>query len=303
MNKFFLAIFILNVLLTKNIFAQRYTREEYINQYKDIAIKEMKRTGVPASITLAQGILESNHGNSTLAKKANNHFGIKCHDDWKGPSIKHNDDKRKECFRKYRNANESFKDHSDFLVKGSRYDFLFKLKQTDYVGWAKGLQKAGYATNKKYAKNLIKIIEEYQLYQYDDFKRKEKNKDEKAYIVDKENTININREIYLNNNVKYIIAKSGDTYKDLALKCNMMPWEIYKYNDLPDDANIAPGQKIYIQPKKNKAERGKSYHTVVSGETMYTISQKYAIKLKKLYKLNDIPNGTPLETGQKIKIR
>jgi flagellum-specific peptidoglycan hydrolase FlgJ len=141
--------------------------EEYIAKYLAIAKKEMKLHGIPASITLAQGLLESGAGQSKLAKKANNHFGIKCHNDWKGRKFRHDDDKRKECFRKYGNAKHSFKDHSLFLTSKSRYAFLFDLKTIDYKGWAKGLKQAGYATDPNYPAKLIKIIEDYKLYKYD----------------------------------------------------------------------------------------------------------------------------------------
>ncbi len=300
---------IINLFLCSSCFGQKHrlTREEYIEKYKNLAIKEMKRTGIPASITLAQAVLESDNGNSRLARKANNHFGIKCHNNWKGKTIKHSDDKRKECFRKYNSVYESFKDHSDFLKEGDRYNFLFDLKPTDYEAWAKGLQKAGYATSNKYAKRLIKIIEDYKLYKYDNASKKVK-KSRKKNKVKKSNQRNTNklkidRVVYETNNTKYIIAKEGDTYNNLANKCNMMQWEIYKYNDLPKDAKIVSGQKIYVEPKKNKAERGIDNHIVKQGETMYTISQKYAVKLNSLYKMNNIKPGTVLKNGQKIKLR
>ncbi len=266
---------------------------DYIKQYKDLAIKEMKRSNIPASITLAQGILESDNGNSTLARKANNHFGIKCHN-WKGRKIYHDDDKKDDCFRKYKSVYESFKDHSDFITGSPRYNSLFDLKPTDYKGWARGLKKAGYATNPKYAKLLINLIEKYKLHQYD------KGNKQVAYSG---NSLEADRKIYKKNGVKYIIAKEGDNYRELAKKMEMMLWEIYKYNDLPRDASITPGQTIYIQPKRNKAARGNNYHVVKKGETMYTISQKYAIKLKKLYKKNNMESGQIPAPGQKLWLR
>ena len=148
---------------------------DYVNQYKDLAISEMKRTGIPASITLAQGIIESDCGRSTLAREANNHFGIKCHNDWTGPTVRHNDNSRNECFRKYKKAEESYYDHSDFLKSGSRYDFLFNNKSTDYKAWAYGLKKAGYATNPDYANMLIRTIEENNLWAFDSGKNMPSN--------------------------------------------------------------------------------------------------------------------------------
>ena len=156
--------------------AQKLTRQQYIDKYKDVAIKQMHKYKIPASITLAQACLESGDGNSTLARKANNHFGIKCHDGWKGKKIKQNDDKRRECFRKYDNAMDSFTDHSHFLTSRSRYNSLFDLPITDYKAWAHGLKACGYATNRKYAKLLIDIIEEYELYKYDTGEAYEKMK-------------------------------------------------------------------------------------------------------------------------------
>ena len=160
-------ILTLFALICINGFAQNLTRLQYINKYKDEAIRQMHKHKIPASITLAQACLESNDGNSTLARKANNHFGIKCHNGWKGKGFKHDDDQKGECFRRYNNAEDSFVDHSYFLISGSRYNSLFDLKITDYKAWAHGLKAAGYATNPKYAQLLIDIIEEYKLYRYD----------------------------------------------------------------------------------------------------------------------------------------
>jgi len=306
-----LIYFILSINLYCFSYGQHSTPREYIEKYKDIAIKEMKRTGIPASITLAQGMLESDNGNSRLARKANNHFGIKCHDDWKGPKIKHNDDKRKECFRKYGSAKESYKDHSDFLVNGNRYNFLFNYKSTDYVSWAKGLQKAGYATYRKYAKKLIEIIEKYELYEYDTGKKKEKKERKQKSKKEKkkkgvrayQSTPDVNREVYVNNGTNYIIAKQGDTYRSIADEFGTIENMLYKFNDLPKNAPITPGQRIYVKPKRNTAEKKFDFHYVKEGETMYTISQKYAIKIKKLYELNNIKQGSKLSNGQKLKLR
>jgi LysM repeat protein len=273
---------------------EKISRDEYIKMYRDIAIKEMKRSGIPASITLGQGILETNHGNSTLARKANNHFGIKCHSDWKGRKVYHDDDRRNECFRSYRNAEESFRDHSDFILRSPRYKFLFELKPDDYKGWARGLKKAGYATHRQYDKLLIKIIEENQLYKYDSKTRHFEEMHDESIVTSR---------ISENNRVQYVVAQEGESYLELAKKFDMMPWEIYKYNDLPRNADITPGQRIYIQPKRNRAAHGHNIHEVNAGETMYTISQKYAVKLDKLYKKNRMEPGEPIETGQEIHLR
>lgn len=293
----FIILIVITTFLTGS--SQKHiTPNQYIATYAPIAIKEMKRTGIPASITLAQGMLESNNGNSKLAKKANNHFGIKCHSDWKGPSVRHDDDKRKECFRKYSSANESFRDHSDFLVEGSRYAFLFNYKPTDYVSWAKGLKKAGYATDRKYAERLINIIEKYELYQYDSGRRNDKKEKRKQKPVE-----SITRDVFINNMTEFVYAKEGDTYKIIADEFQTIENLILKFNDLPKNANITPGQRIYIKPKRNKAEKGNNFHDVKEGETMYTISQTYAIKLKKLYKINNMQPGTKIEPGNRLILR
>lgn len=277
------------------------TVADYINMYKDVAIKEMKRSKIPASITLAQGMLESGNGTSPLATKGNNHFGIKCHSDWKGKKIYFDDDKRNECFRKYENAWESFRDHSDFLIRQSRYKFLFEYKQTDYKSWAKGLKKAGYATNPQYPSLLIKIIEENQLYRFDNGKTDNIPTITPSSVVTKSE--NLAPDIIINNRIKSITVKEGDTYKSIADANEMMIWEIFKYNDLPKDAQLKSGQQIYLQPKRKKAQIGCEYHYVSEGETMYTISQKYGIKLKKLYEMNLAKSGDKIEVGQKLWLR
>ena len=283
--------------------------EAYIKKYRDLAIKEMKRTGIPASITLAQGILESNSGQSRLAVKGNNHFGIKCHSEWKGRKIIHDDDKKNECFRKYRSAYDSYKDHSDFIKKGQRYAFLFEYKTTDYKSWAKGLKKANYATEKRYAELLIGIIENYELCKYDSKKYKKKSKEKKPKpkqeLADVDNFI-INPfkdEIQERNRIDFIVVKKGDTFYGIAKKFDVLLWQLYKYNELEEDAILKPGQIIYLQPKRNKAEAGNKYHTVQKGETMYDISQLYGVKLKKLYKKNNMRLKDKAVAGQKISLR
>jgi hypothetical protein len=169
--KFFFNLFL---LLSFTSFSQTLTND-YINDYKDLAVEEMKLYNIPASITLSQGILESSNGESMLATKANNHFGIKCHSSWQGDRVFHDDDEKGECFRKYNNVEDSYRDHSLFLANSSRYSFLFDIPIQNYKSWAKGLKKAGYATNPKYSKLLINIIKRYNLDQYDktdDFFRK-----------------------------------------------------------------------------------------------------------------------------------
>ena len=256
----------------------------------------MNLYSIPASITLAQGILESGSGTSTLAVEANNHFGIKCHVDWFGPAVYHDDDEKNECFRKYQNVSESFRDHSIFLSQRGRYSFLFKLRKNDYKGWAKGLQKAGYATSKTYAKKLIRIIDEYDLSRYDRKKISKKNK-KKFNIQD---DYSLESKIYQKNYTKYILAKSGESYDDIAERLDIWLWELLKYNESENDRTLIEGEKVYLQPKRRKGT--KPYHIVLANQTMYSISQLYGIKLKHLYKKNRMKEGSEPYVGQKIHL-
>ena len=296
-------VFILISISVSALGQKKLSREEYINKYKDISMEEMKQTGIPASITLAQGIIESGDGNSRLATKANNHFGIKCHD-WKGPSIKHDDDAKNECFRKYRNPEESYHDHSDFLTSKKRYAFLFELKPDDYKRWAKGLKEAGYATSPTYAKVLIKVIEANELFQYDKIVlagyKSEKDSESK---VDGKLTVGSNRPVLFNNRAKYIIADSLDTYEGISEELYMMSWQLPKYNDVDRRAKLHAGDLVYLQPKRNRAERGDKTHMVQQGETMHSISQKYAIKERKLREKNNIPEGEEPKVGVVLLLR
>ncbi|HIE16375.1 MAG TPA: LysM peptidoglycan-binding domain-containing protein [Bacteroidales bacterium] len=311
---------LLLLLITTIAFGQKITPEEYIERYKIIAIAEMKQYGIPASITLAQGCLESNFGNSMLAKKANNHFGIKCHSSWTGKKIYKDDDKKHECFRRYKSAWESFRDHSEFLRTQSRYAFLFEYKITDYKKWAYGLKKAGYATSPSYPKRLINIIEKYNLSQYDnkyqqdiladnrkhnkEKTKKRKNKKRKTTSYNDNFSFNpFGREIKTNNRVKYLIAKKNDTYYKIAEEMEMMKWEIFKYNDLQKNASITAGQIIYLQPKRNKAERGCEKYVVKRGDSLYSISQKFAIKLKSLRKKNNLSSTDNIKPGDILWLR
>lgn len=281
--------------------------QQYIKEYKDLAIQEMNRTGIPASITLAQGILESDYGNSRLATDGNNHFGIKCHGDWNGKKIYHDDDRKNECFRRYQDVYQSYKDHSKFLTSSQRYAFLFDYDRTDYKKWAKGLKKAGYATSSTYSSKLINLIERYQLDQYDEnrYSSHYASNSERSGLGDVDN-FQISAEkhtVRLRNRIDYIKVKEGDTFKSLNEEFNMLPWELKKYNELDDDASLEPGQILYLQPKRNKAEKGYDVHVVKEGETMYSISQHYGIKLDKLYEKNRMEKGEEPETGKKLWLR
>lgn len=304
-----LTLAILFILITYGLFGQnRITREQYIQQYQVLAQRQMERYGIPASIIMAQGILESGSGNSTLAVKANNHFGIKCHSSWSGPRIYHDDDAKGECFRKYKSPEKSFQDHSEFLRGARRYAFLFDLDPTDYKGWAHGLRKAGYATDPQYPQKLIRIIEEEKLYQLDrgiEIKIVSPTKG-MGELVDPESfSIDLykQRNIYTRNRIKYIIVAEGDSYQTLTRELELMPWQLARYNEIDRDAKLEVGQELYIQPKRRMAEPNHPLHVVEEGETMYSISQMYGIKLKSLYRRNRMEQGTEPEVGEKIFLR
>lgn len=304
-----LIIYFFIVIIPLVAWAQKkISSEEYIKQYQKLAISQMEQYGVPASIILAQGLLESGSGNSTLAVKANNHFGIKCHNSWTGARIYHDDDAKGECFRKYKSVEKSYQDHSEFLRGARRYAFLFDLKPTDYKGWANGLKKAGYATDPQYPQKLIRIIEEYKLYALDkgveiSIESPTKGMGEE---IDPENfSIDIfnQRKLYIKNRVKYIIVQKGDTYQSLTKDLELMPWQLASYNEIEKGAKLEEGQELFIQPKRRKAETNHPLHIVEEGETIYSISQLYAIKTKWLYKRNRMQQGEEPEVGDKIYLR
>jgi len=281
--------------------AKNISRKAYIAKYKKLAIAEMKRTGIPASITLAQGLLESGNGNSTLATKARNHFGIKCHD-WTGPSIRIDDDEKDECFRKYKDPYQSYKDHSKFLTTRSRYAFLFKLKPTDYKGWAKGLKKAGYATNPRYAHMLIDIIEEEELYLFDKgSKRRKSSHTEKSKFEKSLGDLDLRLEVA--NGVHFIKVIKGDTFYNLEKNMGVSRAKLLKYNELPKNYILGINQILYFHKKRNKAARGYNFHLAKSGETLYDIAQEYCVKLKKIRKFNGFSKRHKISEGDRIYLR
>ena len=297
---------------------EKVSVQQYIQTYSAVAIKKMKEHHIPASITLAQGILESSNGNSDLALYANNHFGIKCHKEWTGETYFKDDDSVNECFRKYKNAEESFEDHSSFLLSRPRYSFLFELDVTDYKSWAYGLKKAGYATNPQYPERLIKIIEENKLYEYDQaqvlpygiplsLKKdsiSERLHHPKAGKSNEFSSIKIgghSRDIFRRNNIKYTLAQEGDNLNSLARDLDVMTWQLIRYNELKKNDPIKRGQIIYLQPKRRKGDQ--EFHIVKPGETLYDISQEYGIRLKQLYKKNRMEPGAKVSVGQKLWLR
>lgn len=292
----------------------RMSRQEYIDRFAEVAISEMELYGIPASITLAQGMLESNNGNSKLAREGNNHFGIKCHSSWEGEKIYKDDDRKNECFRVYESPWRSFRDHSKFLVNGSRYDFLFEYRTSDYKSWAKGLKKAGYATNPKYPDLLIKIIEDNQLYNYDKgVKQKPRLEEEKEQQEDDQEEESVVQQILSSrtkevvvrvkksdNGIKYIDMPHSASVKDLADQLEMAPWQIRKYNDAERGDQFLKGDRVYLQPKKRRASVAS--YTAKEGDTPRKISQKYGYKLNKLIKENGLTEGQNIEPGTEIKM-
>ena len=279
---------------------QRY--QQYIDQYKDIAIEQMLKWKVPASITLAQGLLESGAGSGRLAVQGNNHFGIKCHG-WQGRAIYHDDDERGECFRAYGSAYESFEDHSRFLATGQRYKSLFSLKMSDYQGWARGLKAAGYATNPQYSRQLIDLIQLYKLYQYDKARSYDKFMTQHA----KDHRVGGQQlhPIKLYNKNYYIIARTGDTFRLIGDEIGVSYKKIARYNERDKNDPITPGEIIWLKKKQKKApkEYKNRLHYVRAGESMYGIAQKYGIRLKSLYKMNNLSPDYDLRVGDELRLR
>lgn len=265
--------------------------QDYINKYKEDAVTEMLRNGIPASITLAQGMLESGNGNSALSVYANNHFGIKCHSDWRGESYIMDDDAKDECFRKYEKVIDSYYDHSLFLKTRQRYSSLFDLALTDYKGWAKGLKAAGYATHPKYAEQLIEIIEQYKLYELD----KSTYMPLKPVASSKPKAKMELRDVMRFNHTKFIIVKPGDSYYGIASEFNLELKDIYKFNDLKQSDKLQAGTKLYVERKRRKALE--PFHVVTRGETMLSISQLHGIRLYHLYKKNRMKEGEEPKVG------
>ena len=278
--------------------------QNYFNKYKNIAIREMQRYGIPASITLAQGVLESGAGNSRLATVANNHFGIKCHD-WTGPSISHDDDEQGECFRVYGSAIESFEDHSKFLRGRRRYSSLFQLARTDYRGWAYGLKRAGYATNPAYANSLIDIIELYRLYEYDTMTL---GKNDNIWSTPKpsrrEDMDMRTRQFRAFNDNCYLTAHAGETYENIAGEIGIKAHKLAKYNEQPEDTRLNEGEIVWLRKKKHHVPDNfnRQYHTAKSNESLYDIAQLYGVRLKNIIKANKKIAKRGLRTGDRVKL-
>ena len=303
--------------------AQRITPEEYIQTYKDIAIREMKTHKIPASITLAQGLWESGAGNSLLAREAKNHFGIKCHKGWEGDTYYMDDDEKNECFRKYDDVEQSFRDHSEFLCGRSRYAALFDLDITDYEGWAKGLKAAGYATNPKYAQLLIDRIRLYDLTQYDqialgllaesDVEPIDPEADEYFELAFSPQDKSIfpladmtpeGRFIYENNGVRFVYAKEGETPESMAKTFGIKFKRFCEYNCLkhPEEVVFHSGDVVYLEKLRNKNWKAKKY-TVQEGETLRDVALRFAVKPEKILRKNGLKEGEKLHKGQELWLR
>ena len=351
--------FVMSMLISA-VVPSKSPQDDYIRKYAPVAVREMYRSGVPASITLAQGLLESRYGQSDLAVKGNNHFGIKCHD-WTGKKMYHDDDRRGECFRVYGTADESFSDHSDFLRYRDRYKSLFNNDVTDYKAWAHGLKKAGYATDPAYPSKLIKLIEDYHLDKYDtmrpeDFgekvrpdekelrntihtrltrkQKREAKRAEKAEKVTKTDktekqvpipepplsiedpvripaekaaetfSFSLVRQMYKTNGVPFVYSLEGESYASIANDYHLFLREILRFNDAVSDKRLEPGTTVYLQSKKSQTKRGlDKYISDEGGETLYELSQRFAVKLKDLCKMNDLGRDYVTKPGDELDLR
>lgn len=275
---------------------------KYIKEYAPMAVEQMKKYQIPASITLAQGLLESGAGRSVLARKSNNHFGIKCHG-WRGRKVYHDDDAKGECFRAYKKVEDSYEDHSKFLKNGARYAFLFKLKITDYKGWAKGLKKAGYATDPSYANRLITIIEDYDLYKYDNKGMSKREARRWQKLLKKKPWLANPHQTYLANGLVYVVARDGDTFRLLGGEFDISWKKLVKYNDLHKEYTLEAGDIIYLKKKNKKAQKPYKEYVVRDGDSMHSISQKFGIRLKNLYKMNKCEEDYVPEVGTRLRLR
>lgn len=298
----YMAILLFFAVVSANAQTPRWNQrfQSYIDKYKDVAIQEMLRYNIPASITLAQGLLESGAGESELCRKGNNHFGIKCHD-WTGAKVYHDDDASGECFRSYRTALESFEDHSKFLTNSKRYSRLFQLKRTDYKGWAHGLKECGYATNPQYAYSLINLIELYKLSDYDRATSYDKFLAQHTGKAPKQAEPHA---IKFYNHNYYLYARKGDTFRSLAEEVGVKAKKLAKYNERDINDVLEQGEIVYMKKKQKRADRNymDPVHVVKAGESMYLISQLYGMQLKYLYTLNHLSPDYQIKVGDRLRV-
>jgi LysM repeat protein len=307
-----------NVVITILLFIRAFsagaqenlTPLQYIEMYKDLAIREMKRMGVPAAITLAQGLLETENGNSVLVKKSNNHFGIKCKSTWTAESVTHDDDARGECFRSYKTAEDSYRDHSNFLRNNQRYGFLFNLDVKDYQGWAYGLKKAGYATNPRYPQILIKHIEQYNLQQYTleaagevpQFNTAQYQDDKEVAPVTAAGNENAAADkIITVNGSKCVYAPKGTSMLALAVKNDIPLAKLLSFNELAEDGMLPANQYVYLEKKAKTGD--KDFYTAKAGESLYDIAQANGIQLQAMLDYNKLWGNEDVAAGTKIYLK
>lgn len=289
----------------------KITKSDYIEQWKATAVQNSIQYGVPASITLAQGILESSYGNSALAQEANNHFGIKCHN-WSGKTFYQDDDSKHECFRKYANAADSYQDHSVFLKTYSRYAFLFELDKTDYKAWARGLKKAGYATNPQYADLIIRTIEENGLNDLDELSPSNTspsidivadNSDSNSSLIE----VNAVRHQVMvhRNKINYLVVKKGDTFYRISKEFDMSLWQLYQYNDFDKHKDVLEiGDIVYLQPKRFHAKGKRKYLICKKNISLIDLSQEEGIRVKSLMRLNQLESENKIfQKGSKVILK
>ncbi|MGB4205658.1 MAG: glucosaminidase domain-containing protein [Bacteroidales bacterium] len=306
---------ILLILVFNTLYAQdtyKYiSREEYIKMYKPLVMEKMRQFKIPASIAMAQAMIESGNGNSELARYSNNHFGIKCHE-WTGETFNWDDDKKQECFRKYSSVEESFYDHSLFLTSRPRYSSLFELDITDYKGWAFGLQKAGYATNPQYPQLLIKMIEENHLYEIDEevlhgavvaqaFESTTEVPENEPVVYTEVGPGPSHRSLLLLNRRLFVFSRADDTYFKIANDFNIPMTRLCHFNDVEPGSELTQGKPVFIEAKRRRSKT--DVHYAQTGETMHDIAQNHGIRLKNLYRMNNMIQGEEPRAGQKLRLR
>ncbi len=320
MKKISIAIAILFTACTTATAQELLTPSQYVEMYKDLAVKEMKRMGVPAAITLAQGILETESGNSELVKKSNNHFGIKCKSTWTAESVTHDDDAKGECFRSYKTADDSYRDHSNFLRGNERYGFLFQLDVKDYKAWAYGLKKAGYATNPKYPQILIKHIEQYNLQQYtlmgadevpqfnasqyqDDKEISSLTENNQAVSTnnDSQTQLDVNDKTIIVNGSKCVYAGKGTSMLVIATKNDIQLAKLLSYNELAEDGMLAKNQYVFLEKKSKTGD--KDFYISKPGQSLYDIAQTNGIQLQTMLDYNKLWGNEDVKAGTKIFLK
>ncbi len=314
--------FAIGIELTLGNNSTRVSREEYIHRYGEIAIAHQQRYRIPASITMAQGILESDCGNSRLAKASNNHFGIKCKGGWNGRSVRHTDDAPNECFRAYDTVEESYRDHAEFLDSSPRYDSLFRFEPTDYRSWARALKGAGYATAPDYTERLVKIIEDSKLYELDRLAQNPQYHSTAGFTprpvveratqsegVDPNNfriaaNSSSGYSLYTTNSSTYVVAKSGDSYSSIAKGLGLSATSLRRFNDCADGREeLAKGDVVFVEKKSRRWGGNLREHMVLEGESLHSISQAYGLRQRSLQRLNRLGEGEEPQVGQTLRLQ